>query len=257
MNYTKSVGNIVELKCLIAFMKMGFDCSIPYGDNAKYDIIVDIGDELLKIQCKSANAVRSEGKIDENAFIIRCTSQTTNTKKTIRHSYVGLIDYFATVWKDKVYLIPVDECSDTKTLRLNPPKYNVTYNKAEDYEIEKILGHKVSPIFVQEKQEIKDKKENNNNSNSIPKFFCIKCGINTVSKKDTMCLNCYHLNNRKVERPSKEELKKFLIQKIPFIRLGKIFGVSDNAIRKWCKSYNLPYKSSEIKKLSLDDWDLL
>ena len=39
MDYTKSIGNITELKCLIAFTQMGFDCSIPYGDCSKYDII--------------------------------------------------------------------------------------------------------------------------------------------------------------------------------------------------------------------------
>ena len=45
MDYTKSKGNITELTCL-----MGFDCSIPYGDCARYDMIVDTGDELLKVQ---------------------------------------------------------------------------------------------------------------------------------------------------------------------------------------------------------------
>lgn len=32
MDYTKSKGNITELTCLMGFMSMGFDCSIPYGD---------------------------------------------------------------------------------------------------------------------------------------------------------------------------------------------------------------------------------
>lgn len=46
------------------------------------------------------------------------------------------------------------------------------------------------------------------------------------------------LKNRKVERPSKEELFK-LTNTLPMIRIGKMFGVSDNAIRKWCKSYQI------------------
>jgi hypothetical protein len=46
-------------------------------------------------------------------------------------------------------------------------------------------------------------------------------------------------NARKVEWPTKEELKNLLDQKVPFTKLGKMFGVSDNAVRKWAKHYNL------------------
>ena len=46
------------------------------------------------------------------------------------------------------------------------------------------------------------------------------------------------LKSRKVERPSKEELKKMLWE-TPTVQLAKKFGVSDKAIEKWAKSYNL------------------
>ena len=45
-------------------------------------------------------------------------------------------------------------------------------------------------------------------------------------------------NSRKVERPSKEELQK-LIWEIPTIHVAKKFGVSDKAIEKWCKAYEI------------------
>ena len=48
----------------------------------------------------------------------------------------------------------------------------------------------------------------------------------------------YHLSRRKVERPSKEELKKMLWE-TPTVQLAKKFGVSDKAIEKWAKAYNL------------------
>ena len=32
-------------------------------------------------------------------------------------------------------------------------------------------------------------------------------------------------------------------------------GVSDNAIRKWCDSYNLPRKVSDIKKYTNEEWN--
>ena len=58
---------------------------------------------------------------------------------------------------------------------------------------------------------------------------------------------------RKVLLPTRDELKE-LIRHKPFTQIGKDFGVSDNAVRKWCKTYELPYKSSEIKKFSDEEW---
>lgn len=68
-----------------------------------------------------------------------------------------------------------------------------------------------------------------------------------------MCLQCYYKSTRK-ERPSRESLKND-IRKLPFLQIGKKYGVSDNAIRKWCIQYNLPTLKREIKKLSNQQWN--
>ena len=52
----------------------------------------------------------------------------------------------------------------------------------------------------------------------------------------------------------RDELKK-LIRSKSFCAIGKQFNVSDNAIRKWCKNYNLPTKKSEIKQYSDKEWE--
>lgn len=44
--------------------------------------------------------------------------------------------------------------------------------------------------------------------------------------------------NRKVDRPSKETLEQEVL-KLSLVKLGQKYGVSDNAVRKWCKSYNI------------------
>lgn len=46
------------------------------------------------------------------------------------------------------------------------------------------------------------------------------------------------ISTRKVERPSKEKLKEE-IENNTFVSLGKKYGVSDNAIRKWAKTYEI------------------
>lgn len=43
-------------------------------------------------------------------------------------------------------------------------------------------------------------------------------------------------HTRKVERPTKDELDN-LIQQYPMTTIGKMYGVSDNAVRKWVRSY--------------------
>ena len=52
-------------------------------------------------------------------------------------------------------------------------------------------------------------------------------------------------NQRKVERPSKEELSQ-LLQGSNFSAIGRTYGVSDNAVRKWCKYYRLPHRKKDI-----------
>jgi hypothetical protein len=53
--------------------------------------------------------------------------------------------------------------------------------------------------------------------------------------------NTYHGN-----RPNKDELL-LDISKLTLLDVGKKYGVSDNSIRKWLKSYELPYKKIDIK----------
>lgn len=44
---------------------------------------------------------------------------------------------------------------------------------------------------------------------------------------------------------------------MPFTKIGQQFGVTDNAIRKWCVSEGLPSKSKDIKTYSDKEWELI
>lgn len=83
-------------------------------------------------------------------------------------------------------------------------------------------------------------------------FYCKNCG-KLISRGSQYCPECYHILTRKVERPSREELK-YLIREMPFTTIGKQFNVSDNAIRKWCLKYNLPNKKRDIEKYTDEEW---
>lgn len=62
------------------------------------------------------------------------------------------------------------------------------------------------------------------------------------------CHKCAEIAQRKVQRPTEDELIE-LIKQNTFVKIGKMYEVSDNTVRKWCKSYNLPYKKKDILNL--------
>ena len=84
--------------------------------------------------------------------------------------------------------------------------------------------------------------------------LCIDCG-KEISPTAERCKSCAAIEKQKnqTQRPSREELKE-LIRKKPFLQIGKMFGVSDNAVRKWCDFYKLPRKVSDIKKYTDQEW---
>lgn len=81
-------------------------------------------------------------------------------------------------------------------------------------------------------QTVKNKKQIAN----IKKIYnCSSCNKELNKKSKTgLCFYCHSKTQRKVERPSKEQLLKEL-QESSYVAVGKKYGVSDNAIRKWLK----------------------
>ena len=75
--------------------------------------------------------------------------------------------------------------------------------------------------------------------------YCIDCG-KQIYRTSQRCVECDHIHQRKCERPTREELS-FLIQHYSFLQIGKMYGVSDNTIRKWCVLNGLPARKTDIK----------
>lgn len=72
---------------------------------------------------------------------------------------------------------------------------------------------------------------------------CAQCGtpFRYDAKDAKFCTpQCVSLSQRKTVRPDKDVLIKTLMDFGSFTQVGKYYGVSDNAIRKWCKAYDLP-----------------
>lgn len=74
----------------------------------------------------------------------------------------------------------------------------------------------------------------------IPKIIIktnkCSCG-ELITNKSKICLKCYDIKQRTVERPCYSILKKE-IEILGYVGTGKKYGVSDNSIRKWIKYYD-------------------
>ena len=134
----KQKGNLTELQCLTSFIKYGCTVSIPYGDNARYDFIIDTGKQLLRIQVKTSCWLDNE----EKAFSFNGYSQHSTGNGNKRMKYTNKeIDYFMTEKNNIFYLYPATEQGFTqKILRLstNGQSNNPQIFWAKDYEFEEV-----------------------------------------------------------------------------------------------------------------------
>lgn len=74
--------------------------------------------------------------------------------------------------------------------------------------------------------------------------LCPNCRKNLKTIKAKVCSHCQQ-NSKGIHIPSKEILEE-LIKKESFVSIGKKYKVSDNAVRKWCKKYGLPYRKKDL-----------
>lgn len=145
----------------------------------------------------------------------------------------------------------IEALRQTTSIRQALQKLGINY--AAKYYYEK--AHKLieeNNIIQKPKKEKQQKTKPQKKIKTEPNH-CIDCG-KIIDNRSQRCEECEHKRQRRAEWPQRDELKK-LIRSKSFCAIGKQFNVSDNAIRKWCKNYNLPTKKSEIKKYSDKEWE--
>ena len=120
---------------MLALHESGCQVSIPFGENTRYDLVLDDGARLLRLQCKT-------GRMRFGAVEFATASSYAhhpNEKPTQRH-YRGQIDGFAVYCRETggVYLIPIEDLPlDRAYLRVREPRngQRKRVRFARDYEI--------------------------------------------------------------------------------------------------------------------------
>ena len=120
---------------------------------------------------------------------------------------------------------------------------------AQTVSIQKAISNKTKAFgYYWEKAKEEDKNLPNYSKEEILSYQQLDTCINNTHKEHLS------ISQRKVERPTREELK-VLIRNVPFLQIGQKYQVSDNAVRKWCDYYNLPRKKSDIRKYTDEEWE--
>jgi hypothetical protein len=129
---TKRIGDISEAQVITAFTKLGYHVLLPLGENHRYDLVVDDGKHLFRIQVKT-------GRVRGGVIKYHCSSSHAHRGGTAR-PYFGEIDYLAVYCPEteKVYILPEKELTATNAhLRVLPTLNNMkkTIRWASDFEL--------------------------------------------------------------------------------------------------------------------------
>ncbi len=129
---TKRIGDRSEAKVLAALVDAGYSVSVPFGENHRYDLIIDDGCTLSRVQIKT-------GRLRGGVIAYSCSSSHAHRGGTAR-PYFGQVEYLAVYCPDtkKVYMLPEKELTATSAhLRVAPARNNMvkTIRWASQYEL--------------------------------------------------------------------------------------------------------------------------
>ena len=222
---THVIGDIGEAYAIAKFTEHNIKILIPFSMNLPYDYVIDVDGQLYKVQVKTTEKIK-----DDNKMVFHICRTNPNTKRRIVYTK-DEIDYFFLYCIENKWcgIISINEAQkEYLYIYLDFPRYcnQADLKIAADYEfdhkIKEVITGYVLPKTKRPKPQKKEKE--------------IVCEI--------------------PGRTTREKLKNE-IRNNPMLKVAKIYGVSDNAVRKWCERMGLPSLSTEIKRYSDEEWNLI
>jgi len=104
MSHPKDIGDRTTLAVMAALREAGFAVLTPFGENTRYDLAIDDGSKLFRVQCKT-------GRLRQGAVrfaVCSCYGHHLRAKDA-RRDYQGQVDYFGVYCPETVtvYLVPI------------------------------------------------------------------------------------------------------------------------------------------------------
>jgi hypothetical protein len=136
VDHPKDIGDRTTLAVMLALREVGFAVLIPFGENTRYDLVVDDGERLARVQCKT-------GRLRHGAVrfaVCSCYGHHMRPGEA-RRDYRGQIDYFGVYCPEtmKVYLVPIEhlQVRVQAALRVEPSRngQKCKVRSADVYEI--------------------------------------------------------------------------------------------------------------------------
>lgn len=139
----KSIGERSEGFVLSALFRAGYTVLVaPFSDNARYDLVLDLGDRFARVQVKTGRLV--------NGVVVFPTSSSQAHRGRGRQHYRGQCEFFAVYCSalDRTYLVPVDLAPAAGCKLRVEPSRNKQQRRvlwAADYELRPFLDWHSAP----------------------------------------------------------------------------------------------------------------
>jgi hypothetical protein len=139
MDHPKAKGDRSTLAVMLALQQTGYEFFVPFGENTRCDLVLELRGGLVRVQCKT-------GRLRSGAVsfaVCSCYGHHRNPGAA-RRDYQGQVDYFAVYCPQTcgVYLVPIADVPtrSSAALRVAAARNNqrrfIRY--AADYEIAKV-----------------------------------------------------------------------------------------------------------------------
>jgi hypothetical protein len=139
VEHPKNVGDRSTLAAMIALHQAGYVVLMPFGENTRYDLVIERLGGFSRVQCKTGRVLR--GSVTFKPASSYYHHPTPNPPS--KHCR-GQVDFFADYCRETsgVYLVPIADApqNNTASLRLSPPRNNQSKHVrwAADYEIGRV-----------------------------------------------------------------------------------------------------------------------
>ena len=132
----KSRGEKTEAKLLSELVSRNFTVLSPFGEDHRYDYVIEKDGWFHRIQCKT-------GRYEGGKVIVSTKSTHPRRTGNSYEDYTNSIDYFLVYcWENNsAYMVPIEEASASEmVLRIEPPSNNQSkgINWADEYSLDDV-----------------------------------------------------------------------------------------------------------------------